>query len=61
MRVIQREMLEYDFLRVPALLRIVQNSAEILDLQLRHESARSRKEPEGKRMTNKQMNNHIQD
>ena len=54
-------MLEYDFLRVPALLRIVQNSAEILDLQLRHESARSRKEPEGKRMTNKQMNNHIQD
>ena len=52
-------MLEYDFLRVPALLRIVQNSAEILDLQLRHESAR--KETEGKRMTNKQMNNHIQD
>lgn len=54
-------MIEYDFLRVPALLRIVQNSAEILDLQLRHESARSRKETEGKRMTNKQMNNHIQD
>lgn len=61
MRVRQREMIEYDFLRVPALLRIVQNSAEILDLQLRHESARSRKETEGKRMTNKQMNNHIQD